>query len=141
MFAILVVAACYVFGAMAIGGIIILICLLASIGSYSNAKKLQATPMICPNCHSTNVRISKEVAGFTNGGATSFHGGFGLHAGNVNVNRQRLGVCQDCGFDYPYITQQEVSQIQEKAKNRMAFWIIITAIALVVASYLFFAPH
>ena len=140
-FALMVVGACYFFGAVAIGGIILLICLLASIGNYTNSKKLQATPMICPNCHSTNIRISKEVAGFTNNSATSFHGGWGLHSGNVNINRQRLGICQDCGFDYPFFTQQEVNQIQERAKSRMICWFAIAVIAGSVGFYLFYMPH
>jgi len=140
-FAIIVAVASYLFGAMAIGGIIILIGLLASIGKYSNAKKLQPTPMICPNCHSTNIRISKEVAGFTNSSATSFHGGWGLHSGNVNINRQRLGVCQDCGFDFPYFTEQEIYQYREKTKAHMAIWFLVAFIAALVAVYLFVIPH
>lgn len=137
-FAIIVAAACYFFGAIAIGAIVLVVCLTVSISKYNNAMKLQPTPMICPNCQSTNVKISKEVSGLSNTGAGTIFAGWGVHAGNVNINRQRLGVCQDCGFDFPYFTRQEISDIQAKAKSSVIIWIIVTIFACVVGGFIFY---
>ena len=126
----MIVAAAYLMGIIAIGIIVILIGLLASIGNYKKAKSMKPSKMLCPNCGSKNIWIQKEVSGISGSGVNTDVWAWNIHSGNHNINRQRVGVCQDCGFDYSYITQDEINDAIERARGIRNLWIILALIVL-----------
>ena len=131
IFLIVIMISAYIMGAIALGIIVIFIGLLASIGNYKKAKKLKASTMICPNCGSGNVKIQKEISGVSGSGVSTNLWSWDIRSGNHKLDRKRIGVCQDCGFDYPYITQDEVDEAINKARGMRNLWIILAILVTV----------
>ena len=79
--------------------------------------------MVCPNCGSSDVFISSQVEGMTFGANTEFKRSFVFpnHRAKVQslsgskINRQRMARCQKCGFDYRFISAEEVQQERSRA--------------------------
>ena len=117
--------------------IIAFIGLLISNVKYEAAKKKHSSKMLCPNCKSRNIKIRKEISGITRTGLSSYGSGMGVHTGVSNVNRQRIGVCQDCGYDYPYTSEADVKQAVASAKGAYYFWLVLTIIAAGVGIWFF----
>ena len=136
-FALIIAVAAYFMGAIAIAVIVIVVGLLLSIGNYENARKLKPTPMKCPNCGSENIKIQREITSYSRGSVRTYGSRLSAGSGSTTVNRQRLGVCQDCGYDYPYVSQEEVEQNIEKTKNSYHFWLALTIIAAGIGIWVF----
>ena len=117
--------------------VIAFIGLLISNVKYEDAKKRRPSKMLCPNCKSQNVKIRKEISGITRTGLSSHSGSIGVKTGVSNINRQRIAVCQDCGYDYPYISEVEVNQALANAKSSYYFWLVLTIIAAGVGIWFF----
>ena len=79
--------------------------------------------MVCPNCGSRQVKITSRVESTTGSRSSQFKRSLILPRYRVSVqsqtgsqiNRQRVAVCQSCGFDYPYMTFAEVQQEKNTA--------------------------
>ena len=117
--------------------IIAFIGLLLSNSKYETAKSRQPSQMICPNCKSKNIKIQKEITSYSRGSVRTYGSRLSAGSGSTTVNRQRLGVCQDCGYDYPYVSQEEVEQNIEKTKNSYHFWLALTIIAAGIGIWVF----
>ena len=111
--------------------------LLISNGKYEAAKKKQPSKMLCPNCKSRNVKLRKEVSSITRTGLSSYGKGIGVRSGVSNINRQRIAVCQDCGYDYPYTSEADVKQAVASTKSSYHFWLILTIIAAGIGIWIF----
>lgn len=102
---------------------------------WDKANAIQPSAMVCPNCGSDFVRIENRVEGVSGNSSAHIHRSViaPKHFKTVNrqhksqLDRQRVGVCQLCGFDYPYVTAQEA----EKARNEAR---AVTIIGMVVAA-------
>ena len=117
--------------------VIALIGLLFSNAKYEAAKKKHPSKMLCPNCKSRNIKIRKEISGITRTGLSSYGSSIGVHTGVSNVNRQRIGVCQDCGYDYPYTSEADVKQAVASAKGAYYLWLVLSIIAAGVGIWFF----
>lgn len=137
LFIMMLVISIYAIGIAALVVLVILIGLIASIGNLNKAKKLKASKMECPNCGSRNIRIQKEFSGMSSNSTSTYVSSWHIRSGNHSINRQRVAVCQDCGFDYPYITQDEIDEQIEKAKGIRNLFVILTALLVIVGLILF----
>ncbi len=127
----------YFLGMIILAIIIVILGLLASIGKYMQAKEMRPTLMICPNCKSRNIRIQREIAGLTSSSFGSYYGRWNFRSSGHNINRQRIGVCQDCGFDFPYITSQDCKQAMADAKGLRDFWLFLAAVAVAIGLWIY----
>lgn len=105
----------------------------------NKCNKLVPSKMLCPNCNSTNVKIRSIQTGTSTNTRHSGVGailglGFGTVSakGNTIFNYQREGVCQDCGFNYAYITQEDIDKAKSSAKNKLILSLIFTIIAIFI---------
>lgn len=100
----------------------------------SNA--IRPSTMVCPNCGSNHVRIENRIEGFS--GKSDTHISRSViapkHFKTVNrthasqYERLRVGVCQACGFDYPYITAQEAEKARNEARAVSLIGIVVTVL-------------
>ena len=105
---------------------ILLICIVAYSCKYriDKARNLQPSAMICPNCGGREIRIDNRIEGYSGRSNAQIQRSLIMpkHRKTVNwqygsqYNRQRVGICQSCGFDYPYVTPQEAQQAQDRIK-------------------------
>ena len=118
---------------------------IKSLINYVKTKDLQATEMRCPNCGSVDIKINSLQTGAETqssfsgaGSSTSFNFlGFntiGSLGGNSHSSTaftfKREGICQQCGFNYDYLTKEDVTKI--KNNNKLA--LIASSIFLIVVS-------
>ncbi len=135
--ALIFVIGAYLMGIVILAVIIIVIGLLASIGKYAQAKEMKPTLMICPNCNSNKIRIQRQIAGISSNSFGSYYGRWNFRSSGHNINRQRIGVCQDCGFDFPYFTVQDCRQAMEDAKTFRNAWLMLALIAIAVGMWIY----
>ncbi len=126
---------------------IALIFFFSALSLYNKSKKLKVSYMECPNCGSNEIKIQSIRTGDesnSNVSGAGLSGRFrilGIHTlgGNSNSKTRytfkREGVCQKCGFNFDYLTQEDVNNMQESAKNKYNLSIIFLVISIV----LFFA--
>ena len=135
---ILIIFAIFAFAVYAIGiligiDIITFILFVASMGNYFNAKELRPSDMRCPNCGATDVKISSVTSG-TSTNTTMFK-----HArdSTTKIERKRVARCQNCGFDWDYLTPGDIAQIQSNANGRMIALGIIFALCISLTFWIF----
>lgn len=109
IFALMMIAYMYAVGIIIAVDVISGIALLASVGSYINAKKMKPSTMQCPNCSNPNVKLSTIQTG---------------------GQRKRIANCQSCGFEYDYITPDDITQSKNKSIGLIAIFAIILAVGL-----------
>ena len=109
IFALMMIAFMYAVGIIIAVDVISGVVLLASIGSYINAKKMKPSTMQCPNCGNPNVKLSAIQTG---------------------GQRKRIANCQSCGFEYDYITPDDITQSKNKSIGLIAIFAIIFAVGL-----------
>lgn len=105
-----------------------------------NIAKIAPSVMVCPNCGSTQVRISRRTESVTNNSVKNIDRSILMphhhitvdRKSDTQINRQRVAICQSCGFDYPYITAQEVSKKQRSAK--IIVWVLLVIVIMCFAS-------
>lgn len=111
---------------------------LAGIAAYSckyrfdKARNLRPSVMVCPNCGSSQIRIDNRIEGYSGTSNAQVQRSLVMpkYRKTVNwqygsqYNRQRVGICQSCGFDYPYVTPQEAQQAQDRIKMSTTIGII-----------------
>ena len=119
-------------GIAIIAAIVIIYELIAHIAKYVRAKALKPTAMVCIHCGSHNVKIQKEVEGITSQSISSYYGRWGVGTRNSVINRTRIVVCGDCGYDFPFIDQSMITEIRKRTKAKMRLWILITILAVLV---------
>ena len=123
----LIVAALIVGSAVFSIGATLVVLYLICLGRLAQAQSRTPSSMICPNCHSRNVRIKSRIDGLS---STRAAGGSIVFSDNT-IKRSHVATCQDCGFDYPYYTQSDVDELEVRARRNL----IIVAVLVV----LFFA--
>lgn len=136
LIAALFAAAAYLVGGTFIIGIVLIVHLIRCNARYNNARGLAPTKMICPNCNSMRVRINSQVDGGNAAGAATAIWGVGIASGNYNIRRSHIGVCKDCGFDFPYITKmdidREIAVAQGKlTRSKIWFGVYVGLIAMI----------
>ena len=144
--ALLVIVAIYLL--FSIGLIVIpfvaLFFLITAYIAYKKSENLSASKMQCPNCNSKNVKISSLKIGVQTttsaSGNGGFFGGIGFVSGNKNSNTlysfKRQAICHDCGFNYDYLTEDDVCQMKDSLKNRLIISIVFFVVALILSVFL-----
>lgn len=115
--------------------------LITSYITYRKYKNLSESKLQCPNCKSTNVKITSLQTGIqtqTNmSGSSSIFFGIGFINGNESTNTaysfKREAICQKCGFNYDYLTAEDTNNIKQKNKARLICSIIFFIISLIIA--------
>lgn len=97
--------------------------LILGIADYAKGKNAmnslqyaKPSEMVCPDCGNTHIFINRMQTGTVN---TSTCSGTAYGAGHIafgsgtahtysKITSQRMAKCQDCGFDYPYITEEDI---------------------------------
>lgn len=101
---------------------------------------VKPSTMVCPNCGSKQVRITNRVEGMTGSNSSQFKRSLLMpryrvkidRQGQSQINRQRIGLCQSCGFDFPYVTAEEVRQERSAATKATAIAVIVTVLCVVL---------
>lgn len=116
--------------------------------AYLRKKALKATEMKCPNCGSSEIKIHSLQTGSqtqtnfsSNGNSIDFKFlGYrticGLDGGsnsNTSFTFKREGVCQKCGFNFDYLTQEDVNNIKVKNKVRLIIASILLVLSLILS--------
>ncbi len=116
--------------------------------AYLRKKALKATEMKCPNCGSSEIKIHSLQTGSqtqtnfsSNGNSVDFKFlGYrticGLDGGsnsNTSFTFKREGVCQKCGFNFDYLTQEDVNNIKVKNKVRLIIASILLVLSLILS--------
>lgn len=111
---------------------------------YSKSKNLQVSKMECPNCNSNEIKIqsirtgdesNSNISGAGLSGRFRILGIYTLGGRNNSKTRytfKREGVCQKCGFNFDYLTQEDVNNMQENAKNKYYLSIIFLIISIIL---------
>lgn len=98
--------------------------LITSYIAYRKSEKLSESKMQCPNCGSANVKITSLTIGSQtqtsmSGSGSSFFG-IGFVEGNKSTNTaysfKREAICQECGFNYDYLTVEDINNIKKQNK-------------------------
>ena len=97
---------------------------IRSVVHYTHIRNTVGSGMICPNCHSYNVRLNRERTGNLGFG---LYGG-GLAFGDHMYTSQRMAKCADCGFDYPFYTDGEVEYDKRRARRGIFWWGLFLAL-------------
>ena len=114
--------------------ILLLVMLIPSIIQYISARRMTPSEMRCPNCGSTATRITSRVDGVSRDSGAAFQRSFIMpnhrfttygHS-DSKIKRSRIAVCQQCGFDYEYIT---ADVIQHAKKSAIVSLIVVAVIS------------
>ncbi len=115
--------------------------LITSYTTYKKYANLSESKMQCPNCNSTNIKITSLRTGSQTQSKMVGLGGilgiFGFINKNKNTNTtysfKREAICQECGFNYEYLTAEDIKDIKQKNKTRLICSIVFFIIALNIA--------
>jgi hypothetical protein len=109
-------------------------------------RHLEPSEMECPNCHSHDVKIHSLRTGSQSqtymkgyGTATHFHflsqifGSIrGKKTNNIVYTFKREAICQNCGFNYDYLTNEDVENIKQRNKSKLIQSIIFLVLAIML---------
>lgn len=115
--------------------------LITSYTTYKKYVNLSESKMQCPNCNSTNIKITSLRTGSQTQSKMIGLGGilgiFGFINKNKNTNTtysfKREAICQECGFNYEYLTAEDIKDIKQKNKTRLICSIVFFIITLSIA--------
>ncbi len=117
---------------------------ITSYSLYSKSKNLQVSKMECPNCNSNEIKIqsirtgdesNSNISGAGLSGRFRILGIYTLGGKNnskTTYTFKREGLCQKCGFNFDYLTQEDVNNMQESAKNKYYLSIIFLIISIIL---------
>lgn len=135
----LLLFAMFVFVGVTVLPIIALLFLIKSYIVYKKNINLSASKMQCPNCNSNNVKITSLKTGSQTQSKISGSGSniFGItyfdadHNSNMSYTFKREALCSDCGFNFDYLTDDDVNNIKKKDKTKLICSIALFAITLI----------
>lgn len=125
-------AAVYFVGGMALLGLILVVSFISSAVRYSNSMDLRASVMRCPNCGSQNIRIESRVEGMKSTGSSARTRGISGYSKDIDIKRSHIGVCSSCGYDYPYVTKQDVEKMQDAALGSLITFSVLLGLYVIV---------
>lgn len=130
--------------------IISLISLLRGIHQKKVIEKMVPSEMRCPNCGSTNIKINKAMTGTSTSSRTSGVGyaRSGLFGGvvgrgtsslnsNTSYNYKREAVCDDCGYNYDYITSSDIENANKKCNTKIVLSSVLLVVGLLCSVFTF----
>lgn len=118
--------------------------------TYIKTRNLEPSKMKCPNCNSDDVKISSLQTGSqtqTNfsGGSSSVGFNFfgyrtigslgGSSSSNTSFTFKREGICQKCGFNFDYLTVEDVKSIKSHSKISLLGMSIFLVLASILSIY------
>lgn len=118
--------------------VLLLVMLIPSLLRLMSARRMSPSEMQCPNCGSTNTRITSRVDGVASSSDMAFQRSFIMPKHRVTAHRQsdssikrrRIAVCQQCGFDYEYITADDIKQAKRAAIRSLLIVAVISIIGI-----------
>ena len=134
--AILLTVCLYLIAGFASATLLSVFLLFTGIAKYLNGKKsferlnhVEPSIMKCPNCGGLNVKIESVKTG----NVVNAYGYKGIAGVRHSTTYQRKGKCQDCGFDYDYITVDDIYLAKEQAEKQKESGIIYILVSLAIA--------
>lgn len=131
--------------------VVALFFLIMAFINYKTCEHLRESKMQCPNCNSDNVKISSLQTGsetqtqMTGSGGILWGIGFigGKKNTNIAYSFKREAICQECGFNYDYLTSDDINNIKQKNTTRLIASAIffVLALALSITFWLSTAPE
>ena len=88
---------------------------IKSLLNFIQLKHLEISKMECPNCKSSEIRIQPSNCNTL-----------------LNIKSKRVGICQECGFDYQYYTEKEIKDIKIKTIINLVISIILLILSLII---------
>lgn len=110
-------------------------CMVASIiffirfATYHQISIKKPSTMVCPNCQSNRIKITSRIDGLSSSSTQSIL----LRTSKRQITRSHIAACQDCGYDYEYITKSDVEEAKVQAKKSLKLGISCAIISIVVA--------
>ena len=101
-------------------------------------RKLKPSAMICPTCGSDNIFISNRFEGMVTGTDVALKRSFVFpnHRAKMQtkaesqVNRQRIARCQQCGFDFRFVSAGEVQQARSDAIKSVIIAVVLLGLGI-----------
>lgn len=121
IFLAIAVAFVYVAAALIILDIAFFFMVISSAIRRDNAKNMKPSKMICPNCHSTYVKLSTRESGST---TNASYYRFGA-SWNKSIHYQRIAECKDCGYTWNFITKDDIVNEKSRADGALAISAIL----------------
>ena len=135
IFIALAAAMAYAIGIIVAADIIMFIVTCYYISKYDEAKKMKPSKMKCPNCGSKDVHIEHIESGYE-GYAGNPYSNSRFKSFNTKVKRTRVGHCNQCGFEYGYITKKEIDESKKNAKGSAALSFAALMILVVLSAFI-----
>lgn len=101
--------------------IISLYYLIKSILNCIRIKNIKPSNMQCPNCKKLEIKIQES-------NKRRF----------LTLNSKREGICQKCGFNYEYYTDNDIREIKIKTIFNIILSVILTIVSLTIAFNYFY---
>lgn len=135
IFIVLAVALLFVYAvaALIVFDVLFFVMALVSLARLNNAKNMKASKKVCPDCGSVEVKISREKTGVTHNKFFNNH----YSGGNINYKTQRFAKCQDCGFDWPYVTEEDIQVEWASAKKSLVGWSVLCVLGIIALVSMF----
>lgn len=103
---------------------------------YKKARRL-VSKMECPSCQSTDIKIQSVQTGAR--AHTYTYGNNQWGTTRVKFNYKKEGICQKCGTNFDYFTQEEIEKLKRSTKIGLITATIFLVIATVITILLYLA--
>lgn len=127
LFIAMAVGVVYFTVALIILDIALFLMVISGISLVNQARNMEPSKMICPNCNSNNIKLSTRNTGSTSNGY--YYGR--MASWSKTIQYQRIAECKDCGYTWDYITDEDIAKKFSKANSLLVVSVILFALCLV----------
>ena len=129
------------FAALIIAFVIALLCALGYHAQKNKVEQTQPSKRVCPMCGSPKVRFKYTMSGATSSGGATTISGVGLVSGDTKIHRRNVAYCEDCGYSFDFITQDDINAQYNKLNTNEGCAILVAVILGVILAAIWFCGH
>lgn len=129
------------FAALIIAFVIALLCALGYHAQKNKVKQTQPSKRVCPMCGSPKVRFKYTMNGATSSGGATTISGVSLVSGDTKIHRRNVAYCEDCGYSFDFITQDDINAQYNKLNTNEGCSILVAVVLGVILAVIWFFGH
>lgn len=129
------------FVAIIIAFVIALLCAFGYHAQKNKVKQVHPSKRVCPICGSPKVRFKYTMNGATSSGGATTISGVGLVSGDTKIHRRNVAYCEDCGYSFDFITQDDINAQYNKLNTNEGCAILVAVILGVILAAIWFCGH